>query len=111
MKLIDISILILEGDKFGCDQLQFGFQAKASTSMCSWSITAVIDHYNRQGSVVYGCTMDLSKAFDMVEWIELFKVLMERNVSPVFLRTLLSIYTNQCCDVKWNGSFSHKFPV
>ena len=111
LKLIDIVILILEGDKFGCDQLQFGFQAKSSTSMCSWSITAVIDHYNRQGSVVYGCAMDLSKAFDLVEWLQLFKVLMERNVSPVFLRTLLSIYRNQSCDVRWNGSNSAKFSV
>ena len=111
LKLIDIVILILEGDKFGCDQLQFGFQAKASTSMCSWSITAVIDHYNRQGSIVYGCAMDLSKAFDMVEWLQLFKDLLERDVSAVFLRTLLSIYRNQSCDVRWNGSSSEKFKV
>ena len=111
LKLLDIVILILEGDKFGCDQLQFGFQAKSSTSMCSCSITAVIDYYNRQGSVVYGCVMDLSKAFDMVEWLQLFKVLMDRDVSPVFLRTLLCIYRNQSCDVRWNGSSSEKFSV
>ena len=79
--------------------------------MCSWSITAVIDHYNRQGSVVYGCAMDLSKAFDMVEWLQLFTLLMERDVSPVFLRTLLRIYRNQSCDVRWNGSDSAKFTV
>ena len=111
LKLLDIIILILEGDKFGCDQLQFGFQAKSSTSMCSWGITSVIDYYNRQGSVVYGCAMDLSKAFDMVEWIKLFKVLVERNVSPIFLRTLLWIYSSQSCDVRWNGSSSSKFSV
>ena len=111
LKLLDIIIIILEGDKFGCDQLQFGFQAKSSTSMCSWGITSVIDYYNRQGSVVYGCAMDLSKAFDMVEWIKLFKVLVERNVSPIFLRTLLWIYSSQSCDVRWNGSSSSKFSV
>ena len=53
LKLLDIVILILEGDKLKCDQLQFGFQPKASTSMCSWAATAVIDHYNSQGAVVY----------------------------------------------------------
>ena len=104
-------ILILEGDKLRCDQLQFGFQPKASTTMCSWVATAVIDHYNRQGAVVYGCAMDLSKAFDLVEWFELFKVLNARNVSPVYLRILLYIYTNQCCDVKWNGALSDRFQV
>ena len=111
LKLLDIVILILEGEKLGCHQLQFGFQPKASTTMCSWAITAVIDHYNRQGSVVYGCTMDLSKAFDMVEWLELFEVLQSRCVSPVFLRTLLCIYSHQSCNVKWNGSLSDKFTV
>ena len=111
LKLLDIVILILEGDKLKCDQLQFGFQPKASTSMCSWAATAVIDHYNRQGAVVYGCAMDLSKAFDMVEWLNLFNVLASRNVAPVFLRTLLFIYSNQTCDVKWNGSCSRSFRV
>ena len=72
MKLLDIVILLLEGDKLHCDQLQFGFQEKASTVMCSWMVTTVVDHYNRQDQPVYGCAMDLSKAFDMVEWTELF---------------------------------------
>ena len=48
LKLLDIVILILEGEKLGCDLLQFGFQPKASTSMCSWLATSVIDQYNRQ---------------------------------------------------------------
>ena len=111
LKLLDIVILILEGEKLGCDQLQFGFQPRASTTMCSWMVTSVIDQYNRRGSVVYSCAMDLSKAFDMVEWLELFRVLQARAVSPVFLRTLLYIYSQQSCTVKWNGSLSDSFKM
>ena len=74
LKLLDIVLLLLEGDKLGCDGLQFGFQEKSSTTMCTWAVSAVIDHYNSQGSVVYGCAMDLSKAFDMVSWVSLFTV-------------------------------------
>ena len=72
LKLLDIVILLLEGDKMNCDQLQFGFQAGASTSMCSWTATTVIEHYNTNGATVYGCAMDFSKAFDLVEWLGLF---------------------------------------
>ena len=79
--------------------------------MCSWAATAVIEHFNRNGKTVYGCAMDLSKAFDLVEWSELFSILRQKNVSPVFLRILLFIYRNQYCDVKWSSSFSHRFPV
>ena len=111
LKLLDIVILILEGEKLSCDQLQFGFQPRASTTMCSWMVTSVIDQYTREGSVVYGCAMDLSKAFDMVEWLALFKVLENRNVSPVFLRTLLYVYTHQSCNVRWNGSLSDTLNV
>ena len=111
LKLLDIIIIMLEGDKLGCDQLQFGFQAGASTSMCTWAATSVIEHYNRQGSVVYGCAMDLSKAFDLVEWVELFTTLVKKNMSPIFLRLLLFIYKNQFCDVKWSSSYSHRFSV
>ena len=72
---------------------------------------AVIEHFNNNGRVVYGCAMDLSKAFDLVEWVELFNILQQKNVAPVFLRVLLHIYVNQYCDVKWSSAFSHRFPV
>ena len=55
--------------------------------------------------------MDLSKAFDMVEWTELFITLMERGVEPVFLRVLLYVYQNHQCNIKWGGKFSQRFSV
>ena len=47
LKLIDTIIIKLEGSKLKCDQLQFGFQADASTVMCTWTATTVIEYYNR----------------------------------------------------------------
>ena len=79
--------------------------------MCTWAVSAVIDHYISQGSVVYGCAMDLSKAFDMVSWVAFFKTLQARAVLPIFLRVLLFVYTQQSCNVKWNGSDSDIFSV
>ena len=111
LKLLDLVILLLEGDKLECDPLQFGFQARSGTVMCTWTASAVIDFFNKKGSVVYGCAMDLSKAFDMVDWKELFVTLQQRDVDPVFLRILIFIYRNQQCDVRWNSSYSHRFPV
>ena len=55
--------------------------------------------------------MNLSKAFDLVEWVTPFQTLLSRHVSPVFLRTLLFVYTAQSCDVKWNIVLSSRFPV
>ena len=111
LKLLDTLIIHLEGDKLSCDQLQFGFQTGASTSMCTWTATTVIEHYNNQGRPVYSCAMDLSKAFDLVEWSRLFKLLLRKGVSPIFIRILIFIYSNQSCNVNWNSSFSDRFSV
>ena len=91
LKLLDQVILLLEGDKLDTDPLQFGFQSMSGTVMCSWTATAVIDYFNRKGNAVYGCAMDLSKAFDMVDWSELFLTLVNRNVDPIFLKVLMHI--------------------
>ena len=111
LKLIDVVVLLLEGDKLGCDPLQYGYQAKSSTTMCSWTVTSIIDYYNRNGRPVYGCAMDMSKAFDMVEWGELFVTLKVRGVSAIYLRLLIFIYMNQQCDVKCAGKHSFQFTV
>ena len=38
LKLLDTIILMLEGEKLGCDKLQFGYPADTSSSMCSWTV-------------------------------------------------------------------------
>ena len=111
LKLLDTLIIVLEGEKLSCDKLQFGFQAGSSTSMCTWTATTVIEHYNQRGRPVYSCAMDLSKAFDLVEWLSLFKVLAAKGISTIFLRILLFIYRNQTCDVKWSSTYSYRFKV
>ena len=53
LKLLDIVLLLLTRDKLTCDQLQFGFQAETSTTMCTWTATTIIENYNRQGRELY----------------------------------------------------------
>ena len=79
--------------------------------MCSWAVSAVVDHFNRSGRPVYVCAMDLSKAFDLVSWNKLFSELMSRGISPLILRCLIYIYSNQTCTVKWGSAISNRFPV
>ena len=111
LKILDLVILILEGDKLGFSELQFAYQAATSTTVCSWAVTSVIDTFNRSGSAVYAATMDMSKAFDMVEWFQLFCELRKRNIGSIFLRLMLYIYCNQKCNVKWAGACSRQFSV
>ena len=74
LKLLDIVIILLESEKLTYDEIQFAYQTKASTTMCSWTATSVIEYFNEKGSPVYSTAMDMSKAFDMVDWTEMLKL-------------------------------------
>ena len=39
---------------------------------CDALFDTMSDFYSRNGKPVYACAMDMSKAFDMVEWAERF---------------------------------------
>ena len=78
MKLIDLVIILLQSDKLEYDCMQFAYQQKASTTVCSWTVTTVVDYFNRGGNPVYAASMDMSKAFDLVSWEKLFSTLLER---------------------------------
>ena len=109
LKWFNWLIIILEGDKLATDELQFGFQAKSGTSMCTWAINTVIDHYNRLGRPIFACLVDLCKAFDMVSWAKLFSKLFKRKISPLILRCLIHIYSYQMCNSEMGEHYLSTF--
>ena len=111
MKLVDLVHLELEGSKLTFDQLQFAYQRNSSTTTCSWMVSSVIEHFNKKGTTVYAASMDMSKAFDMVNWRILFSNLLERNINPLFLRVITFTYKNQRCQVRWGNAVSNQFSV
>ena len=88
--------------------MQFGFKRNHSTVLCSAIYIETINHYVNEDSNVYSCLIDASKAFDRVHWGRLFKILIKRNVSTLFLRLLLDSYIRQKSCVGW-GVFKSKY--
>ena len=110
LKVLDWVILILFEDQLKPSDLQFGFQRKNSTTMCSWVVSETINYFNNRDTPVFSCFLDLTKAFDLVNFSKLFSKLRDK-VSPVFIRLLAYIYVYQTCCVKWCGSKSKSFNV
>jgi hypothetical protein len=50
--------------------------------------------------------LDATKAFDRVDYYKMFAKLINRNISPVVIRFMLNLYTNQVSRVLWNDVFS-----
>ena len=110
LKVLDWVILILFEDQLKPSDLQFGFQKRNSTTMCSWVVNETINFFNNRDTPVFSCFLDLTKAFDLVTFSKLFTKLRDK-ISSVFIRLLAYIYVYQSCCVEWCGIKSNAFKV
>ena len=110
MKIFDWIMLILYGDKLAPSHYQFGFMKNCSTTMCSWVVTETVNYFTNRNTPVYCCLLDLTKAFDKVEFSTLFQKLWG-PLPSIFIRLLIFSYQNQSCLVRWNQTRSHEFSI
>ena len=66
----------------------------------------VVGYYMNNGSDVYTCYVDTTKAFDRVQYDKLCCLLIERGVPPVIVRVMLDLYVRQCMRTHWRGYVS-----
>jgi hypothetical protein len=74
-------------------------------------VKEVIAYYVNSNSYVHCVFRDASKAFDKVEYCNLFDLLLNRNIPPHIIRVLLNMYTGQQVHLLWNGVYSRPFPA
>ena len=105
-KVFDSIIIKRYYDQLMSNDLQFSLKAKHSTVMCTATLKEIASHYNDEGSQVFMCMLDATKAFDNVDFVRLFELLMRRDIPGVFLRLILNLYTRQRLKTAWNGAIS-----
>ena len=109
IKLVDLIMLSKCGHTLDTSDLQFAYKPNMSTTMCTTVLKEVVHHYNSNGSDVYVCMLDASKAFDRIKYDKLFDVLLQRNFPPVFINMLMNSYIGQNIRAKWGQSASSQF--
>ena len=110
-KIIEILILNRYESLLCTSDNQFGFKNNGSTDMCVFTLKQVIDYYRNNGSPVYLCFLDASKAFDRVHHNLLFDKLRKRNVPHIIVRLLVGWYTSQSFAIRWCNAMSESFTV
>ena len=92
--------------------MQFGFKEGVGCTEASFTILKTINHMLERGSKVFGCFLDVSKAFDTV-WIDglLYKLFSEFGVKGRMWLAIKSLYTGVKAQVLYSGSLSRKFVV
>jgi hypothetical protein len=110
-KVLEIIMLLRNHDPCKTNPNQFAFKQHYSTSMCSYVLKEIVHHYLNNDSCIYACFLDATKAFDRVNFFQLFNILLIRGVCPADLRLLLFQYEHQRCRTKWKNSASEYFPI
>lgn len=108
-KIFEYIILDMYGHILTSGDLQFAYKSDASTTQCTWVAREVISYYNENGSDVYSCLLDCSKAFDRIRHDKLLYKLMQTDLPPIFIRSLMNMYVNSTIRVKWRDKFSEPF--
>jgi hypothetical protein len=108
-KLFDWVILLNNQDALSTSEMQFGFKAEHSTTMCTFVMNDTIHYYNDGGSNVHAVFLDASKAFDKVHYVKLFRLLLSKGMCPTVARLLLNLYTSQGIRVKWDSHVTDLF--
>ena len=63
------------------------------------------------GSSVYVMLLDASKAFDRVDYLKLFNLLLKKGMCPIVCRLIVMSYTNQSARTKWGNAYSLPFTI
>ena len=92
-------------------ELQFAYQMESSTTMCTWGAIETVGYFVRNGSEVFTCLMDNTKAFDKVRYSVLFTKLLQTTLPVVYTRVLLFIYVNQKANIRWNNKVTGFFKI
>ena len=74
-------------------------------------VTEVINYYRNNGSSVYMCILEVSKAFDRVNLLTLFKTLYSRGMCPIYLRLLMKIYEEEKMRIRGNNGVTDYFTI
>jgi len=98
-------------DKLISSDLQFGFKSNSSCSHAILALQAGVKHICGSGGTATLCALDISKAFDRVNFYGLFKILVDCLFSKCLI-DLLFDWFNKCISyVRWNGMLSSPFAM
>ena len=93
-------------------QLQFGFSEGVGCIEASFTILETINHMLERGSKVFGCFLDLRKAFDTV-WVDglLYKLFTELGNQGRMWLAIKDLYTDVKAQVLFAGELSREFDM
>lgn len=90
---------------------QFGFRKGLSTDLAIFSLKNTVKYYTSRNTSVYACFLDLSRAFDSINYDILWNKLRNTGVPNKITNILQHWYTRQENQVRWGQSLSAPYKL
>ena len=87
---------------------QFAHKKGHSTVLCTALVKQIADHYISKGGAMFSCLLDATKAYPRLKYDKLFNILMEKDIPPLILRSIINMYVNQELKAEWSGKYSNE---
>jgi hypothetical protein len=110
-KLIDSLILKKINDIYETSENQFGFKKRLSTKMAVQAMVEIGNIYCRKGGSLFCGFVDVSKAFDKLDYEKIWEKMENIKVGDNLIRMLKEQYKKQINKVVWEGEESRVFKV
>ena len=94
-KLFDYVIIELYQNTLVSSDMQLVYKSQHSTALYSVFYLETLQYYRQNGSQVYSCLLDASKAFDCIHFGKLFNILISRKLPASIIRVSFDSYNRQ----------------
>jgi len=84
-KVFELVLMKMAADKLTSSPVQFGFKKNSSCNHAIFTLKMLVKHYCSTGSTLTLCALDISKAFDRVNFYGLLNALMTRQFPKIFI--------------------------
>ena len=108
-KVFDYVIIKLYQNTLMSSDMQFAYKSQHSTALCSVVYLETLQYYEQNGSQVYSCLLDTSKAFDRIHYGKLFNILISRKLPAFIIHVLFDSYSRHQSRAMWNSCYTDYF--
>ena len=111
LKLFEYCMLLKIQPYIVLNDRQHGFRKSYSTATACFILKETVMNYTHSGSNVYGCFLDISKAFDSVNHCILINQLHKLGVPANLVNMIEFWYANQFVNVRYKNILSNEWKI
>ena len=111
MKTLEYMILPYIKEHCNISRFQFGYRPNTSTSFAVATLKEAVRKYNSEGSPVYACFLDMSRAFERINLDRLMIKLESTSLPRFIINALDQMLSNGSAKVTCHGHHSAEWNI